>query len=174
MAAGGVSHSITTLAPLGERVARLSEPCEGVVSAMRQNKSAPRPQVRADRRDRSRARTARTRVLRQTATAAERIAWDLLRKLRPKGYKFRRQHPIGSSVVDFCCTERRLIIELEGSVHSQPSQASRDRTRDQDLKRRGYTVARFPNGMVLQTSETFVKKVLELVSSQSNVFTGEP
>jgi hypothetical protein len=34
-------------------------------------------------------------------------------------------------------------------------------------------VARFSNGMVLQTPETFVEKVLGQVSALANVFTGE-
>ncbi|MGO8786387.1 MAG: endonuclease domain-containing protein [Terriglobia bacterium] len=43
-------------------------------------------------------------------------------------------------LADFCCRERRLIVELDGSVHGQPSQASRDALRDAGLKARGYTV----------------------------------
>jgi very-short-patch-repair endonuclease len=93
--------------------------------------------------------------------------------LRLKGFKFRRQHSIGNYVVDFCCAERRLVIELDGGIHSQPSQALKDQTREKYLKRQGYTVARFPNGMVLQAPETFVEKVLGQVLSLPNVFTGE-
>jgi len=37
----------------------------------------------------------RARELRRTATEAERIAWRLLRTLRLRGFKFRRQHPVG-------------------------------------------------------------------------------
>jgi uroporphyrinogen-III synthase len=122
------------------------------------------------RRHRSLARgpvqIARARDLRQTETASEQAAWRLLRNLRLKGFKFRRQHPVGQYIVDFCCPQRRLIIELDGSVHGQPSQAKRDTMRDARLRRMGYKVARFPNGMVLAAPELFVEKVLNRAWSQ--------
>ncbi|MHB8656281.1 MAG: endonuclease domain-containing protein [Terriglobia bacterium] len=140
---------------------------------IRQKEYSPKPQAPARHRDRSPARIELSRVLRQTATDAETRAWYLLRKLRVKGFKFRRQHPIGKYVVDFCCAERRLVIELDGGIHSQPSQGQKDQTRHQYLKQQGYTVARFPNGMVLEAPETFVAKVLGQALSLPNVFTGE-
>src|ERR1035437_5679209 len=102
------------------------------------------------RRTRSLARTAgqidKARELRQTPTETERTAWHLPRGLRSRGFKFRRQHPVGPYVADFCCTELRLIVELDGSVHGQPSQARSDARRDAYLKSMGYTVLRLPNG----------------------------
>ena len=47
--------------------------------------------------------------------------WHLLRDRR-MGFKFRRQYPIENHIVDFYCCECRLAIELDGGVHSQPSQ----------------------------------------------------
>ena len=60
----------------------------------------------------------RARELRQAATEAEQIAWRLLRSFRRDGFVFRRQQPVERYVVDFCCPEERLIIELDGSVHA--------------------------------------------------------
>jgi hypothetical protein len=37
----------------------------------------------------------------------------------------------------------------------------------------GYTVTRFPNGIVLEAPELFVEKVLDVAWSLSNAFTGE-
>lgn len=65
------------------------------------------------------------------------------------------------------------MIELDGSIHSQPSQALRDQTRDEYLKQRRYTVARFSNGMVLEAPEIFVEKVLGRVVPLPDVFTVE-
>ena len=121
------------------------------------------------RKTRSLGRTARqidkARELRATLTESERAAWDLLRGLRRKGFKFRRQHPVGPYIADFCCTEVRLIIELDGSVHGQPARARHDAQRDQHLKALGYSVSRFPNGMVLQAPESFVQAVTNSVWS---------
>jgi len=140
---------------------------------MRQKERSAKPQFPASHLDRSPTRIKRGRALRQTATEAETRAWYLLRKLRLKGFKFRRQHPIGNYVVDFCCAERRLAIELDGGIHSQPSQSLKDNAREKYLKRQGYTVTRFPIGIVLQAPETFVAKVLGQALSLPNVFTGE-
>jgi len=116
---------------------------------------------------------ARARDLRQNETESEKTAWRLLRNLRLKGFKFRRQHTVGPHIVDFCCPQRRLIVELDGSVHGQPSQAKRDTRRAAQLKNMGYTVARFPNGMVLEAPELFVEKVLNMARSLPDAFPDE-
>ena len=139
---------------------------------------AVKPETRQRRRQRrslarSEAQIARARELRRNQTECEEIAWRLLRTLRFSGFKFRRQHAVGQYVVDFCCPQRRLIVELDGSVHAQPSQTKRDASRDAELKRWGYTVMRFPNGIVVEAPELFVKKVLDVAWSLPNVFSGE-
>jgi very-short-patch-repair endonuclease len=117
-----------------------------------------------NQKSRSQGRTARqidrARELRHTATESETIAWDLLRRLRLRGFKFRRQHPVGPYIADFCCLESRLIIELDGGVHGQTSQATRDGQRDAYLQATGYTVLRLSNGLVLQAPDLFVQKVV--------------
>ncbi len=67
----------------------------------------------------------RARELRRMATESERIAWRLLRRLRLRGFKFRRQHPVGSWVADFCCPERGLVVELDGSVRASRARPAR-------------------------------------------------
>jgi hypothetical protein len=47
----------------------------------------------------------RARQLRRQQTDAERRLWMRLRE-HQLGVQFRRQHPIGPYVVDFCCVER--------------------------------------------------------------------
>ena len=72
---------------------------------------------------------------------------------------------MGPYIADFCCQERRLIVELDGSVHGQPTQASRDAQRDAYLEAWGYTVMRISNGMVLEAPELFVEKVVAMGGS---------
>ena len=122
---------------------------------------------------RSEAQIARARELGRNETESEEVAWRLLRTLRFKGFTFRRQYAVGPYIVDFCCPQRRLIVEVDGSVHAQPSQTRRDASRDAQLKRRGYTVMRSPNGIATEAPELFVRKVLDVAWSLPNVFTGE-
>lgn len=83
------------------------------------------------------------RLLRHNLTPAERRLWTRLRDRRLNGFKFRRQHPIGHYVVDFCCPECRLVVEVDGDVHAE--QRARDEERTRWLERNGYCVLRFSN-----------------------------
>ena len=80
-------------------------------------------------------------------TPAERAVWALLRGRGFRGLKFRRQERIDRWIVDFCCYELMLVIELDGGVHRL--REAEDAARDDDLRRRGFTVPRFGNAAVL-------------------------
>jgi putative DNA methylase len=58
------------------------------------------------------------RQLRREATPSEVVLWEALRNRKLEGRKFRRQHPIGTFVVDFFCKEESLIVEVDGPVHA--------------------------------------------------------
>ena len=120
--------------------------------------------VRPHRTTRSLARTGaqmqKARELRHAPTDTEQAAWGLLRSMKFTGLKFRRQQPVGPYLVDFYCAQRRLIVELDGSVHGQASQARSDSRRDAHLKKMGYVVLRFSNRIVQEAPELFVQKKL--------------
>jgi cyclase len=100
--------------------------------------------------------------LRKSMTAAELSLWGHL-KQGIKGYKFRRQHPIGDYIADIYCHKLRLIIEVDGSVHNQPETKLLDHQKEIDLKELGYSVIRFSNDEVLKNLEAVLKKVSILV-----------
>ena len=85
------------------------------------------------------------RRLRANATEAERKLWSLLRRKRIAGLRFRRQHPVGPYIADFYCAAAKLIIELDGSQHCEPSNLAYDAARTKWLERHGYCVLRFNN-----------------------------
>ena len=99
------------------------------------------------------------RELRKNATPAEEIMWACLRNRQLLGAKFRRQHPIGRYIVDFCCLHPRLIVELDGGIHA--TQAGYDRERQLDPEARHFTVLRFSNDRVEQDTEA----VLEMIAN---------
>jgi very-short-patch-repair endonuclease len=86
------------------------------------------------------------RSLRTRPTRVEAMLWEVIRDRRLDGLKFRRQHPIGPFVVDFCCPELRLIVELDGAVHD--TQREDDAEREALLIAAGYDVVRFRNDEV--------------------------
>jgi very-short-patch-repair endonuclease len=67
------------------------------------------------------------RELRARETSVEDVLWEELRGRRLDGMKFRRQHPIGAFVADFCCTECRLVIELDGGIHAEQREHDAER-----------------------------------------------
>lgn len=77
-------------------------------------------------------------------TLAESVLWDCLRG-KSLGVKFRRQHIIGCFIVDFCCIEKHLILELDGGYHQLPEQQVKDEERQEWLVSAGFKVLRFSN-----------------------------
>src|SRR5258708_39510250 len=61
----------------------------------------------------------RARELRENSTDAEHRRWSALRDRRLRGYRFRRQHPIGEFIVDFACTRHSLVVEADGGQHAE-------------------------------------------------------
>ena len=78
--------------------------------------------------------------LRREMTGGERLLWTRVRR-EQLGFKFRRQHPLGSFVADFACLGPLLIVEIDGSQHAE--QKAYDTRRDEFFKRRGFDVMRF-------------------------------
>ena len=84
--------------------------------------------------------TERARQLRQSEILCEELAWNLLWDRKALGLKFRRQQPLGGYIVDFYCHQLRLVVELEGEVHSQPSRMKNNARRKARLERLGCNV----------------------------------
>lgn len=99
------------------------------------------------------------RKLRKKQTPAESILWELLRDRKFLNLKFRRQHQFGAYIADFYCDEKKLVIEVDGGVHSDEKQAKKDKTRDAYMKSLGLTVLRFPNSEVLNNPESVLQKI---------------
>jgi very-short-patch-repair endonuclease len=86
-------------------------------------------------------KTSRARCLRQRETDFEHRLWQVLRNRKTFGFKFRRQHPVGSYVVDFACLEARLLIEIDGYWHA--FRMADDQARDRALREAGFEVVRY-------------------------------
>jgi very-short-patch-repair endonuclease len=85
------------------------------------------------------------RRLRRVPTAAEATAWQILRDRALYGLKFRRQQILAGFIVDFYCPALRLVLELDGGVHHDPTQREHDRVRTDVLRKLSIRVLRVPN-----------------------------
>jgi len=82
----------------------------------------------------------------------------VLKKRQLRGYPFLRQRPIHNFIVDFFSKDLNLIIELDGIIHQ--FQKKKDKQRENELKKLGYSVIRFENEEILNDL-IHVEKVLE-------------
>jgi very-short-patch-repair endonuclease len=103
----------------------------------------------------------RARKLRKNLTDVENKLWSRLRGRQLSGVKFRRQHPIGPFIVDFCCVERRLVVELDGGQHAERNTADERRTRL--VERFGYRVLRFWDNEVLSNLDGVLERINEVL-----------
>jgi very-short-patch-repair endonuclease len=106
------------------------------------------------------------RELRKNQTKGEEIIWKRLRNRGFLGKKFLRQFPIIYEIdnmqrffiVDFCCQEHKLIIEIDGKIHL--NQIEYDQYRDLILFELGYRVIRVSDERIKEDFETFLVDTL--------------
>jgi len=102
------------------------------------------------------------RHLRREQTDAKRTLWWRLRDRQLSGAKFRRQHPVGPFITDFCCPEVKLIIELDGGQHAVQREADAQRTAF--LEAHGYRVLRFWDNEVLANICGVLERIAEALT----------
>jgi len=106
------------------------------------------------------------RELRKNQTQAENILWEKLRNRRFLSIKFIRQYPIKFEIegkerffiADFICFEKKLIIEVDGSIHL--SQKNYDQFRDLIINELGFQVIRVTNKTIKEDLDGFLAKIL--------------
>ena len=105
----------------------------------------------------------RARQLRRESTDAERRMWSVLRDRRLSKYKFRRQYPIGHFIVDFACTRKALVVELDGGQHLG---SGSDVSRTAWLESKGWKVIRFWNNDVLRNTSGVIETILRALEDK--------
>ena len=117
------------------------------------------PWAAREKRGRGIVASGRARQLRRNATDAEIRLWSRLRRKQLAGFRFRRQHSLGSYIVDFFCPEARLlIVEVDGGQHGEEN--AHDARRTEWLEASGYRVVRFWNNVVLSNTDGVLTAIL--------------
>ena len=102
--------------------------------------------------------------LRSTQTDAERKLWQRINRDQLLGFRFNRQKPLLSYIVDFYCLKVKLVIELDGSQHYEPDYQEKDRLRDAELNSLGFTVMRFDNHSVMTNIDGVMEAIYQYLS----------
>ncbi|MFN3559450.1 MAG: endonuclease domain-containing protein [Brevundimonas sp.] len=106
----------------------------------------------------------RAHRLRSEPTWTEAKLWERLRLLP---IRVRRQAPVGPYVVDFACLRAKLIIEVDGGIHSQTDVALRDLKRDEWLIGQGYRVLRIDSRRIPDDLDAVVAEITRAISQTS-------
>lgn len=101
-----------------------------------------------------------SKKLRKEQTSAEKLLWSNLRNRKLKGFKFRRQHPVKSYIVDFYCPEKLLSIEVDGEIHLTKEQNEYDKCRTEELNLLGIKEIRFSNKEIEKNISAVLKKII--------------
>ena len=102
--------------------------------------------------EQTRRKTALARKMRKTLTEPEFLLWERL-KARSDGLVFRRQHAIGPYIADFYCFRARLVVEIDGAMHSEEEALRRDAVRDAWMARHGLAVYRISAAEVYRDAD---------------------
>jgi very-short-patch-repair endonuclease len=99
----------------------------------------------------------RAKELRRNMTEAERLLWHHVRGNRLNGLHFYRQYVVAGFIVDFYCPAARVVVEVDGSIHTQ--QVESDAERDQVLAGWGLHVLRVTNDEVMQSLTLVLERI---------------
>jgi len=106
----------------------------------------------------------RRRELRKRSTKTEEILWSKIRGSQ-LGAKFKRQHSIGGYILDFYCSEFKLIIEIDGGSHLSLDAQEYDKVRDKYFKELDYKTIRFLNDEVETEIDNVLMKIKTCLAS---------
>lgn len=106
----------------------------------------------------------KARQSRKTMSKPAIMLWQQLRK-KPLGIKFRRQHPIGSYILDFYCPSAKLAIEVDGMAHDMSDRPDRDERRERDLSQQGVETIRISAQEVLHDPQDVADRILRYIQS---------
>lgn len=101
--------------------------------------------------------TATARKLRKNSTKTENLLWRRLRNRQLAGFKFRRQQPVGSYIVDFINFEKKIVIEIDGGQHAKFK--NKDKKRNEWLYKEGFEVMRFWNNEVFENLDSILEVI---------------
>jgi hydrogenase maturation protease HycI len=107
------------------------------------------------------------KLLRNNATSAEKLLWELIRSRQIEGRKFRRQFSVRGFVLDFYCPRLKLAIELDGDVHEGKDRKIYDKARQKLLECAGIRFLRFSNDDVFNRPDRVVDEITKAVKTSS-------
>ena len=106
----------------------------------------------------------KARKNRNNPTKQEIRMWYEVLFNRKTGYKFTRQKPIDSFIIDFYSPELRMGIEIDGDTHAE--QIEYDQSRTKILENLGIKIIRYTNLEVMQNIAGVCDNLIEEIAKR--------
>lgn len=90
-------------------------------------------------------------------TKADEVLWLKLRKKQINDLYYRRQHPYGMYILDFCCDKAKLVTEVDGKIHDHRKEY--DKRKDEFIKLTVTNVLRYTNEQVSNNIENVLEQI---------------
>lgn len=103
--------------------------------------------------------TEKRKKLRNNMTKAEVVLRREIKNRQILGVKFRRQFGIGAYVVDFYCTELKLVIEIDGVTHCTDEEKEHDKRRQSEIAQLDIKFIRFTNPEIYDDLYNVLEKI---------------
>jgi very-short-patch-repair endonuclease len=110
----------------------------------------------------------KTNELRSNMTKAEKLLWNKLQNNKILGLRFKSQHPIDTYIADFYCHRLKLVIEVDGGIHSDPENAEYDIGRSFEMNNFDIKVIRFKNKEIEAEIENVIKVIESICKERTN------
>ena len=111
------------------------------------------------------------RNLRHNMTPQERKLWYAFLKDYP--VKIYKQRIIESFVVDFYCASARLVIELDGEIHSRTYQQNHDFSRDERIAAYGLEILRISNDNIDYQFSSTCRRIDTVIQNRIHISSSE-
>ena len=100
--------------------------------------------------------------LRQNPTKTEKILWERIRK-QQLGIKFTRQKVLCGYIADFYCSQKKLVIEIDGPRHGELKRRAHDAERDAVLwKKKRIRTLRLESKLIIKNITLALQTILNL------------
>ncbi len=100
--------------------------------------------------------------LRNNMTDAEKILWNFLSGSKVMGLRFKSQHPIDRFIADFYCHALKIVIEVDGGIHSLLYNRENDINRTYELEKFDIKIIRFRNEQILNDLANVKKEIINI------------
>ena len=107
----------------------------------------------------------RSKSLRKQGILTEVLFWNRVKNKQLNNLDFTRQQIIGHYIVDFYCHALSLVVEIDGSSHTNKSDY--DKVRDEYLNSLGLVVLHYIDTDVLKNLDGALKHLNGFISSVS-------